>query len=64
MFDFDLFRKDPRGNPVWIDTVPDVDTARARANQLTAALPGDYFVFDQSSRTVVATFESVKTDEL
>ena len=51
----DIFRKDVRGNPVWIDSVEDLETARQRLNQLVSALPGDYFVFDQRTNRIVAS---------
>jgi hypothetical protein len=50
----DIFRKDVRGNPVWIDTVVDLDDARHRMCQLAEALPGEYFVFDQRTNRIVA----------
>jgi hypothetical protein len=50
----DIFRKDVRGNPVWIDTVDDLDDARYRLNRLAEALPGEYFVFDQRTHRIVA----------
>ena len=58
----DLFRKDVRGNPVWIDTVEDIDVARRRLSQLAEALPGEYFVFDQRSHSIVASVSGQDCD--
>jgi len=54
----DIFRKDVRGNPVWIDTVEDLNDARHRMSQFAQALPGEYFVFDQRTHSVVASVPS------
>jgi|KBSSwiStaDraftv2_1062776.scaffolds.fasta_scaffold850364_2 hypothetical protein len=54
----DIFRKDAHGNPVWIDAAQDLNEARHRLNQL--ALPGEYFVFDHRSHSVV--FQDSKSD--
>jgi hypothetical protein len=51
----DIFKKDVRGNPVWVDAVEDLDDARSRLNQLALTLPGEYFVFDQRTRQIVAS---------
>jgi hypothetical protein len=41
----DIFRNDVRGNPVWIDTVEDLNDARYRMNQFAQAFPGGIFCF-------------------
>jgi hypothetical protein len=51
----DIFRKDANGNPVWIDAVQDLDGARQRLSQLALARPGEYFVFDHSTHSVVTS---------
>lgn len=51
----DIFRKDVRGNPVWIDTAQDLDDARHRLSQLAQGLPGEYFVYDQRIQSIVAS---------
>jgi hypothetical protein len=58
----DIFRKDIRGNPVWIDLVGDLETARRRLSQLASALPGDYFVFDQRTNRIVASVIRLASD--
>jgi len=49
----DIFRKDAHGNPVWINGGQDLDDARHRPSELALALPGEYFVFDHRTHTVV-----------
>jgi hypothetical protein len=46
---FDVFRADPSGTPVWIEAFADMDAATAKAKELVAAKPGDYFIFDQTT---------------
>jgi hypothetical protein len=60
----DIFRKDVRGNPVWIDCVEDAETARLRLSQLASALPGDYFVFDQRTNRIVASVIGLASDAI
>jgi hypothetical protein len=59
----DIFKKDAHGNPVWIDAVQDLDDARNRLSQLAvAAHPGEYFVFDQRTRSIVASLNRSDCD--
>jgi len=49
----DIFKKDARGNPIWVDAVGHLETARVRVAQFAATLPGEYFVFDQRTNRVM-----------
>jgi hypothetical protein len=49
----DLLKRHADGSSTWIDAVHDIQTARSRLEQLCAASPGDYFVFDQNSQQIV-----------
>jgi hypothetical protein len=49
----DIFKKDARGNPIWVDAVCDLETARVRIAQFAATLPGEYFVFDQRTNRMM-----------
>jgi hypothetical protein len=60
---FNLLTTDFRGNPVWLEAVQDLGTARFRLNQLASANPGEYFVFDLSTKRVVVSLASTN-DEL
>jgi hypothetical protein len=58
----DIFKKDVRGNLIWLDCVVDLDAARSRINQL-ALTPGEYFVFDQRTQQIAASVvQSNSTD--
>ena len=58
-----IFRKDVRGNPVWLDCVTDLETARFRLNQLALVSPGEYFVFDQRTHQIVASLVRPTADQ-
>jgi hypothetical protein len=51
---FDILKRHPDGSFNWIEAVHDLQTAKARLEQLVVASPGDYFVFDQKSQQIVA----------
>ena len=54
----DIFKEDMSGNPVWIDAVGNLESARSRLRQLVSVFPGEYFVFDQRSRRIVVRLGS------
>ena len=58
----DIFTKDTQGNPVWLDCVTDLQTARFRLNQLASATPGEYFVFDQRTQQIAASLVRLNPD--
>jgi hypothetical protein len=45
----DLFRTDPNGSPLWLDSFPNLEAAIARAKELAASHPGEYFIFSQTT---------------
>jgi hypothetical protein len=45
----DLFRNDPTGAPLWIDSFPNLEAAIARAKELAASQPGEYFIYSAST---------------
>ena len=51
----DIFKIDAKGNPIWLDAVVDLATARFRLAEFAAAVPGEYFAFDQATNKVVAS---------
>jgi hypothetical protein len=51
---FDILRRHQDGGFIWLEAVSDLQTARARLQQLFAVIPGECFVFDQSSQQIVA----------
>jgi hypothetical protein len=54
----DIFKKDRRGNPIWVDAVGDLENARLRLSQLSSIAPGEYFVFDQRNHEIVVRLGS------
>jgi hypothetical protein len=51
---FDILRRHQDGSFIWLEAASDIQTAKARLQQLFAVMPGEYFVFDQSSQQIVA----------
>ena len=51
---YDIFRKDLLGTPVWMESVPDVETANRRVTELVTRSPGEYFVFSQETEKIVS----------
>ncbi len=52
---YDIFRRNGTGNPVWVEAVADLDTAKGRIIELSAAAPGQYVVFNQRSGQMVSS---------
>ena len=57
----DIFKKDLRGS-IWLDCAGDLETARYRMDQLALVRPGEYFVFDQRTRQIVASLVRPTSD--
>lgn len=51
---FDILRRERDGSFLWIEAAHDLDLAKARMQELVAAVPGEYFVFDQRGQEIVA----------
>jgi hypothetical protein len=52
---YDIFRRDDTGDPVWIEAVADLDTAKGRIIELSSTAPGQYVVFSQRSGRMVSS---------
>ncbi len=48
---FDLFRIEDDGSVRWLGVCEDIAAAKVRVVELSAALPGEYFVFSQTTET-------------
>ena len=48
---FDLFRTEADGSVKWLGVCADLDAAKARVVELSAILPGEYFVYSQTTET-------------
>ena len=54
---YDILKKDAAAL-LWIEAVQDLQTARLRVMELMAASEGEYVIFDQRSRRIVADFSA------
>jgi hypothetical protein len=43
---FDIFRKLPDGQPIWVMAVEGLEEARRQLLEMAATAPGDYFIYD------------------
>jgi len=55
---WDILRRERDGSFIWMEAAQDLNTAKARLEELIAAAPGEYFVFDQRSQEIVAKLTS------
>jgi hypothetical protein len=55
---YDILRRHNDGSFIWVETASELSHARDRLQQLNAATPGEYFVFDQKSQQIVARIAS------
>ena len=60
----DIFKKDVAGNPIWPDTIGDLDAARLRLSQLASVLPGEYLGSDQNIHQIVVSVGRSDSDRL
>jgi hypothetical protein len=51
--EYDIFRVDTDGTPVWLGPADTFADAQAQIQQLGATQPGDYFIFNQTTAEVV-----------
>ena len=52
------------GNPIWLDTVGDLDAARLRSRRLASVIPGECFAFDQNIHQIVVSVVRSDSDSL
>ena len=52
---YDIFRRAESGDPIWVEAVGDLETAKGRIIELSAAVPGQYVVFSQKSGRMVSS---------
>jgi hypothetical protein len=52
---FDILKKDRRGTFQWLQTVSDIETAKARVLQLSSESPDEFIVFRETDLQVVVT---------
>ena len=59
---FDILKKDRKGTFQWLETVKDIETAKARVLQLCSESPEEFVVFRGTDLQVVATSQAMQTD--
>jgi hypothetical protein len=55
---YDILRRHSDGSFIWLEAASELSHAKDRLQQLFAATPGEYFVFDQKSQQIVAKIAS------
>ena len=55
---FDILRKADAANFEWVEAVQDLQSAEVRVRELQALSPGEYAVFSQRTKQIVARFGS------
>ncbi len=63
-YDYDIFKKRPGGIFIWVETTRDLEAAKKRLKQLAAWSPGEYKVFCQNTRRVVASESGMQPTQL
>jgi hypothetical protein len=53
---YDILKKEGQTDFVWIDAVRDLQTAKARVQELSVRSPGQYTIFEERSQKVVAGY--------
>jgi hypothetical protein len=56
---YDILRRHSDGSFIWLEAASELAHAKCRLQQLCAAAPGEYFVFDQNSQQIVAKIAPV-----
>jgi len=51
---YDIFRKDSHGVPVWVEAVPDLESAQLRVVELDKQNPGDYMIFCYMTQELIS----------
>jgi hypothetical protein len=55
---YDMLRKDPDGNFIWLEAATDLAVRRARLRYLAAKAPGDYVLFDRAKQQTIENISS------
>ena len=61
---FDIFADAPEKDPVWVEAVQELPSARERMEQIAQKTPGQYFVFFTGSHSILARTETFKKPQL
>ena len=60
---YDIFKRNERGIPVWVEAAKDPDTAKARIIELCQASPGQYLVFHSRTGRMITAGTLVSSSE-
>lgn len=52
---FDIFKRLPDGNPLWVKAVEGLEEAKAQLARIAANAPGEYFIYSIRNACVVQT---------
>jgi hypothetical protein len=50
---FDIFKKLPDGNPLWVKAVDGLEEAKIHIARLAAVSPGEYFIFNVRNGSII-----------
>jgi hypothetical protein len=50
---FDIFKKLPDGNPLWVKAVEGLEEAKAQLARLMATAPGEYFIYSVRNGRII-----------
>jgi hypothetical protein len=59
--EFEIFKKDAAGNPIWVETAIGLDQTRKRLIALSGNSTGDYLVFNPRTNTFVDVKQRTKS---
>jgi hypothetical protein len=51
---FDIFKKLPDGQPIWVKAVEGLEEAKCQLTKMAAVSPGDYFIYNTRQGRVIA----------
>ena len=54
----DLFRRNKDGKFIWLEAGEDLKAAKLRLQELSAAAPGEYLLFDRSTVQIIETLRN------
>ena len=58
---YNILKKDA-AELVWLEAAYDLETAKSRVKEIAARSDGEYVIFDQRTRRIVASFNASKAE--
>jgi hypothetical protein len=56
---FDIFRKLPDGQPIWLRAVDGLSQAKKELSEIARREPGDYFLYNSPTGQIIPFCESI-----